>query len=111
MTTEKKQLPYFVRKQVEMATNRLFDALPEKSFQVTVSGYRVVLQVSQPHPGKPGQIKVPLALLDFQSDGWHLFFRGANGGWQRLPEDQASRSLDAKVDAILTDPYKLFWRQ
>ena len=44
-------------------------------------------------------------------DGWHLLFRGSQGGWQLLPNDRPSKSPSSKFEALATDDYGVFWRQ
>ncbi len=111
MTAKITELPHFVRKQVEMATARLLEGLHPKKIVVEFHGNRVLVIEKKPHPLKPENIRSPMALLDFKSPDWTLLFRGNHGQWQPLPEENHLLSVDAKIDAILSDDYRVFWRQ
>jgi hypothetical protein len=106
-----KELPLMVRKQAEQALNKLVQFPPQgKRLFVTFKESRVLIQEEVPHPTKPQKVRLPYALLDYSDDGWILLFRGAQGAWQRVPEDQPSVSIDDKVAIIRVDPHGVFWR-
>ena len=111
MTTKMTELPHFVRKQVELAIPRLIQGLLPSQVVAEIHGRRVLLIELKPHPFKPESLRVPLALFDFVESHWVLLFRGSQGQWQTLPNDHLLSSFDAKVDAVLADDYRVFWRQ
>jgi hypothetical protein len=111
MTSTAKELPHFVRKQVELATQRLHEHRSDSVFSIDIIGLRVLIKDVTPHPTKPTTIKLPLALLDYSGQGWTLLFRTGNGQWQHLPEWNQAQTLDIQIQRFIDDDYKVFWRQ
>ena len=111
MTSTSKELPHFVRKQVELATQRLHDPSFDSVFSIDIMGTRVLIKEVTPHPTKPTVIKLPLALLDYVDEGWALLYRTGNGQWQGLPEPKRFETLDVQIQRFIDDDYKVFWRQ
>lgn len=104
-------LPHFVRKQVELASSDFLKRLPTLAVDIEIKGLRVLLIEKKPHPTKPQPLRIPLALMDFKDNAWHLLFRGSAGGWLMVPGDEPSLSIQEKFNAIVEDPYAIFWRQ
>ncbi len=105
------ELPHFVRKQAERASNRLLQHADFAHCEWQIKGTRVILVKTMPHPSGARTVKMPIALLDFKNQLWHLLFRDTQGGWQPLPASQPSKVVDEKIDDILQDDYGVFLRQ
>lgn len=109
--SETNALPHFVRKQVDVASAEFLNRFSAFPIEAEVRGCRVLLIEKRPHPMKDQPVRLPMALLDFKDDLWHLLFRGSAGGWQPVPNDAPSISIQEKFDAIFDDVYRIFWRQ
>lgn len=108
MSVAKSELPYFVRKQAEKASQHLLAALHPRQLVAEIVGCRLVISEFCPHPTHGSPIKTPFALLDYQAGVWLLLFRGHNGSWQALPGDVPERSIEKKIALILQDCHGVF---
>ncbi|WP_320822488.1 hypothetical protein [Reinekea sp.] len=108
MSVAKSELPYFVRKQAEKASQHLFAVLHPRQLVAQIEGCRLLINEFYPHPRNGTPITTPLALLDYQAGDWLLLLRGQNGTWQPLPGDAPERSIAKKIALICQNSHGLF---
>ena len=77
-----------------------------------IRGNYVSIIESRPHFIKKDEwIESPIARLSFDSESmeWQLFWKRANGRWQKYTHFKPTKSLQAIIDEIQKDPWNVFW--
>jgi Txe/YoeB family toxin of Txe-Axe toxin-antitoxin module len=77
-----------------------------------IRGNNVSIIESRPHFIKKDEwTESPIARMRFDSESmnWQLFWRRANGRWQKYTHFKPTKSLQALIDEIEKDPWYVFW--
>ena len=77
-----------------------------------IRGNDVSIIESRPHFIKKDEwTESPVAKMRFDSESmnWKLFWRRANGQWQKYTHFKPTKSLQALIDEIEKDPWHVFW--
>lgn len=104
-------LPEFVQHQAARAWQQLLEHYPD--IPLTSKFYKTALVVSEvgPHPNHKETVELPVGLINWRQEAWHLYFRSTQGRWLLLPDMPASKHPQPLLLAIVQDNSGIFWRQ
>jgi hypothetical protein len=92
------RIPPHVRDQIQLVYN--------------IHGNGVKIIEKRPHwQNKDHWTESPIARIKFDPETftWELFWRRANGRWERYPDFKPVNDLKKIIDEIDSDPYHVFW--